>query len=124
MLTGPSWLATLRDRAQRRLAFIEKQLSEFYSPMVGLRAELRAFSDLRVRLQREAGDLWAELSATAAPGPEAVALHDRHWPQFERLIEYDNKRHIERQMPAYRGMVDLFRQKLWLADDDTRQFYL
>jgi hypothetical protein len=35
------WLAARRDRSQRRLAFVEQQVSEFYSPMMGLRAEIQ-----------------------------------------------------------------------------------
>jgi hypothetical protein len=35
-----SWLLSNRDRTQRKLNFIEKQLSEFYAPMVGLAAEV------------------------------------------------------------------------------------
>lgn len=118
-----AWLAVRRDRTQRRLDFIEKQLSEFYSPMVGLRSEVRTFTELRVKLQDAAGDAWRELADDAGPGPQAEQLTASRFPQFKALIEHDNSRFNERLMPAYREMVDLFRGKLWLAEDETRQYY-
>jgi hypothetical protein len=118
-----AWLAARRDRTQRRFAFIEKQLSEFYSPMVGLRAEIRMFGELRVKLQNEADSAWQQLTEGVAPGPESQALTAARFPQFKALIEHDNVQFNERLMPAYRKMVDLFREKLWLAEDETRNYY-
>lgn len=117
-----AWLAARRDRKQRQRAFIEKQLSEFYSPMVGLRTEIRMFGELRVKLQNEAEAAWRDLSEVQA-GPESRALNASRFPQFKALIEHDNTQFNERLMPAYRKMVDLFREKLWLAADETRQHY-
>ena len=119
-----SWFASRRERTQRQHAFIEKQLSEFYSPMLGLRAELKAHGELRVRLQNEAGEAWRVLTEGVAPGPEAMALTAGRFPEFEALIEYDNKKLIERLLPCYRKMVDLFRDNLWLAEEETRKHYL
>ena len=49
-----AWLSGRRDRSQRRLAFVEKQLAAFYSPMLGIREEILAVSLLRARVQEEA----------------------------------------------------------------------
>jgi hypothetical protein len=105
------------------LAFIEKQLSEFYSPMVGLRAEIRMFGELRVKLQNEADAAWRELTKSVEPGPESQALTAARFPKFKALIEHDNTQFNERLMPAYRKMVELFREKLWLAENETRAYY-
>lgn len=119
-----SWFAARRERTQRKHAFIEKQLSEFYSPLLGLRAEVKAHGELRVRLQNEAGEAWRVLSEAVAPGPEAIALTEQRFPEFQALIEYDNKKLVERLLPCYRKMLDLFRDKLWLAEEETRKHYL
>ena len=87
-----SWHAASSDRTQRRLGFIEQQLSEFWSPMLGLRAEVRMFSELRDKLQSEASDLWSELVDSAGPGAAGAELTRQRWPQFQALIEFDNKR--------------------------------
>lgn len=122
-----SWFAARRERIQRRHAFIEKQLSEFYSPMLGLRAEVKALSDLRVKLQSEAGAAWGDLCAAIPEGagkPEALqALTAQRYPPFSALIEHENKKLIDRLLPAYRKMVKLFRKELWLAEEGTRAYY-
>jgi hypothetical protein len=118
-----AWLAARRDRRERQVAFIEKQLSEFYSPMLGLRAEIRMFGELRVKLQNEAGAAWRELCEGIKPGPGSQALSMSRFPQFKALIEHDNTQFNERLMPAYRKMVGLFREKLWPAEDETREHY-
>ena len=118
-----SVLASRREQRKSQLEFLRKQLSEFYSPMLGLRSEISAHSTLRVRLQTEAGAAWQALSAAAAPGPEAQQLTANRFPQFQALIEYDNNKLREKLMPAYRKMLDVFRNGLWLAEADTRKHY-
>ncbi|MGQ0663755.1 MAG: hypothetical protein ACT4P2_09240 [Pseudomonadota bacterium] len=48
---------------------------------------------------------------------------DEHSPQFKAIIEYDNKQLRETLLPAYRQMAATFRDKLWLAEVETRDFY-
>jgi len=122
-----SRFAARRERIQRRHAFIEKQLGEFYSPMLGLRTEIRTLSELRVRLQNEAGAVWQELCEAVPEGPgkqaAMLALTNERYPVFGALIESDNKKFRERLFPCYQKMVELFREKLWLAEQDTRTHY-
>jgi hypothetical protein len=92
--------AARRERKQRQLAFVEKQLSEFYSPMCALRAEVRAFSNLRVKLHDAAEQVWRELCESVEPGPQAQALSAARFPQFKALIEHDNTQFEARIMPA------------------------
>lgn len=122
-----SRFAARRERSQRKHAFMEKQLSEFYSPMLGLRTEVRTLSELRVRLQNEAGGAWQALCAAIPEGPGKAAalqaLTAERYPLFGALIESDNKRFRERLLPCYQKMVELFREKLWLAEQETRTHY-
>jgi hypothetical protein len=117
-------LTSRRERQKRRLEFIEKQLDEFYSPMLGLRSEIAAHSTLRVQLQNEAGVVWRELTAAVAPGAAAQELTAARWPQFQALIEYDNDKLRKTLMPAYRKMLDVFRDKGWLAEASSRMHYV
>lgn len=91
--------------------------------MLGLRTEIRALSELRLKLQNEAHAAWQDLAGNVQPGPEAQALTAARLPQFEALIEHDNTKLHERLIPAYRKMLDLFREKIWLAEDETRGYY-
>ena len=54
-------------------------------------------------------------------GMEAMhELQEKRWPEFERVIEYDNKQLEETDIPVYRQMLDLFTSKMHLAEPSTR----
>jgi hypothetical protein len=120
-----AWLAGRRERNQRRLAFVEQQLKDFYSPMLGLRTEVRMRSELRVRIHDNADVVWRELCADARQvSVEALGDISRtRGPEFKKVIDYDNKQLQEELLPAYSEMAKLFRENLWLADPDTREHY-
>jgi hypothetical protein len=120
-----AWLTSRRESGQRRLAFVERKLNDFYSPMLGLRNEIRMRSELRVRIHDTADTVWRELCADAR-NLSVEALRDistNRGPEFTKVIEYDNKQLEEELLPAYRQMADLFRENYWLADPDTRSHY-
>ena len=50
---------------KRRLAFLERRLNEFYSPMLGLRKEIETESRLRVLIQDAGEKAWGDVAATA-----------------------------------------------------------
>jgi hypothetical protein len=120
-----SWLTSRRERQQRQLAFFEKQLVFFYSPLLGVRNEIQAYGQLRVRIQGEARSAWAQLCTES----EDLSPHDRQritaerGPEFTRIIDFENDRLHEELLPAYRKMVTLFRENYWLAEPMTREYY-
>ncbi len=119
-----AWLTTRRERKQRRLNFVEKQLQDFYSPMLGIRNEIRMRSELRVRIQDASNVEWAKLCARADKSVAGLRdLEGARSAEFAKLIEYDNDQ-LERELvPAYRQMAKLFRDKYFLAGYDTRSHY-
>ena len=120
-----AWLTGRRERNQRRLAFVERQLKDFYSPMLGLRNEIRMRSELRVRIHDAADVVWREFCEQARQvSVEALGqISQTRGPEFTKLIDYENKQLQEELLPAYRQMAKLFRENLWLADPDTREHY-
>jgi hypothetical protein len=121
-----SLLTKWRDEATKRLAFVEKQLAEFYSPLMGLRAEIRARSELREKLNSAADEIWVELveKARSSGGPTATqALTENRYGEFERLIDWDSKNFYVTLLPAYREMIRIFREKLWLAEPETHAHF-
>lgn len=121
-----SLLASRREQKEQRLSFLGKQLQEFYSALLGIRTEIRMRSEIRVKVHDAAGAIWPDLceDARARGGPEALQrLTETRWPEFERLIEYDNKQLFQELLPLYRRMVELFRTNYWLAEPDTRTFF-
>src|ERR1035437_10904420 len=47
-------------------------------------------------------------------------LQEKRWPEFKRVIEYDNKQLEETDIPMYKQMLDLFISKIHLAGPSTR----
>lgn len=120
-----AWLTSHRERRQRQLEYLEKQLSSFYSPMLGLRNEVRAHSALRVRIQNEGSAAWTQLCAESEGLDilERQRITKERGPEFNRIIEYDNSKLHEDLLPAYRKILTLFRENYWLAEPATRSFY-
>jgi hypothetical protein len=118
-------LTSRREQKLRQLAFLEKQLSGFYSPMLGLRNEIKTHSAFRMRVQNEAQAAWVQLCA----GTENLDAQERQrvtterGPEFTRIIEYDNEKLSEILLPAYQKMLELFREGYWLAEQETRTYY-
>jgi|SRR3989344_3372567 len=108
------WYGLRQIRIQKRLAFIEKQLSEFYSPLLGFHKEIRAKSELRSRIQTKGGELWKEqVQAGLNPSIEPT----------NREIEYNNRQLHEEFLPMYREMLTIFRKGYWLAEPETKKYY-
>jgi len=107
---------------QRRNAFIEKQLSEFYSPIAGYRKRIRTKSELREKIAAVTNEAWQEV-CERAPTNSAATNRDDLFAPFIKTIEYDNEQFRNELMPLYRKMLDVFTEKYWLADPDTRDYY-
>lgn len=107
---------------QRRLAFVERQLSEFYGPLAGLRKQIRAKSELREKVSAAAQKTTCR---NLCDSYWAATMHDHEerFAPFERIIEYDNKQLTEDLLPKYREMLTLFTNRYHLASADTRTFY-
>ena len=97
----------LRQRAkERHFAFLERQLTEFYAPLAGLRKQIRTKSELRTKIQGSyQGD------------------DERQFRAFEATLEYHNTQFLEELLPKYREMLELFTTRYHLADANTRAFY-
>jgi hypothetical protein len=127
-LTGVAigaWLTARREIRQRRHVFRARQLQEFYSPMLGLRNEIRMRSELWVKVDGAASSAWVTLVKWAqARSAEALQqLIDSRKADFDKITEYNNKTLEETLLPLYRQMAQLFRENLWLAEAETRAHY-
>lgn len=108
---------------QLRNTFVEKQLSEFYSPIAGCRKRIRAKSELREKISGAANASWQELCAQYSDAQKIMHNNEELFAPYKSIIEYDNQQIREELIPLYRKMLDVFNEKYWLADQDTRAFY-
>jgi hypothetical protein len=101
------------------------QLKEFYSPMMGLRREIRMHGELRIRVHDVANVVWQDLCAQARDVSieELTALSVSRGLEFNKIIDYDNEKLQAEILPAYRQMAKLFRASLWLAEPETQSHY-
>lgn len=121
-----SWLTRRHQREQRKLDFIEKQLRSFYSPLLGIRNEIRMLSELREKIRQSADHHWRKMceEAREAGGPEYVKqVTDERRDVFMKSIEYNNKQLTESLLPAYRRMVAIFRDNYYLAEGRTSEHF-
>ncbi len=121
-----AWLARRHYRHQQRHTFVERQLHEFYSPLLGLREEIRLKGELRVKVHATADQEWRRLCDETKRMHDPIEafhkLEKERFPAFGKVIEYDNNQLRNVFLPSYRQMLAIFREKLWLADPDTRQY--
>ena len=106
-----------------RSAFVQKQMSEFYSPIAGYRKRIRAKSEVRGKVSTVANEARKELCALYSEAKQPMHNRKELYTPFGKIIEYDNEQLREELMPLYRKMLDLFTEKYWLADEDTRAYY-
>lgn len=120
-----AWLTGLREKRHRRHQFISEQLRSFYSPLLGLRSEIEMRGDLRLRISAAAESAWRTLCERArAEGPESLRrLTEMRSAEFTEIIKYENRQLVEELIPAYKRMVAIFRDNLWLAGSDTRAHF-
>jgi hypothetical protein len=115
-LTG-GFITARSQKAERRNARIREQLQDFYSPLLGIREEIRAKSELRTKIHSAANAAWQK----------QVQLHNRLVPdeikaKFDRVFDYSNEQLEEDLVPLYRKMLDLYLQNKWLAEASTLGF--
>lgn len=120
-----NYFTSKRERAARRHAFIRRQLQEFYSPLLGLRHEIKARSELRVKVQAAAQTTWDEMCADARErgGKAEEARLNTRFPEFSKIIDWDNENYYATLLPAYKQMIEIFREHIWLAEKETLQFF-
>ena len=99
---------------QKHLSFVEKQLTEFYSPLLGIHKEIRAKSEYRLKIETISGRQWKE-KAEKGVQQSTESVHSE--------IEYNNRQLNEEFLPMYREMLSIFRSGYWLAEPETKEFY-
>jgi len=100
-------------RLQKRLDYVEKQLNNFYSPLLGIRKEIRAKSEVRLKIHEADDKIFQERNnINQTPNMELV----------DKQIDYNNLQLYEEILPNYNKMLKIFRDNYCLAEPETREF--
>lgn len=116
------FMTSNREKAARSAAFRKQQLGEFYGPLLSMREEIRSRSELRVKLQTAIDNAHSEDMIRAGPG-NIEAASDAHLPAIIANIQDESATFRDVLMPRYREMIAVFREKMWLAEKETRQYF-
>ena len=107
------WLGDRREREKRRNDFITRQLSEFYGPLVSLRAEILARAELRVKIK-------ARISEKLSGTTPIERVTEASQKSYMAILVDEGNIFKDITMPLYRKMLDVFRERMWLAEPQTR----
>jgi hypothetical protein len=110
---------TIQNEA-RQLRFVERQMEEFYSPMIGCLKKIQAKSLLRVEIDRASEAAWREI---CAKHPQPFLDHEKYFEPFMKSIRYNNEELRKEILPLYDEMVTIFTEKYWLANSTTQQWF-
>lgn len=117
------WLTALSQKRERREAHIKSQLSEFYSPLVSIRSQIKAKSELRLKLSSAAGAAWPAKFAGIEDPMLKEQISERDSPAYDKLQDYNNRQMTEEIVPLYRKTLAIFTDSMWLAEPSTLGYY-
>jgi len=112
--------ALSQARNKRITDLIERQITEFYSPIWGCVRKIRAQGKLRAELSEASNIAWKKICDNA---PKPFTSHKEEFEPFKRLIDYENLQLNDEVMPLYDQIVNTFTSKYWLSEESTRQYY-
>jgi hypothetical protein len=118
------WITTRTQRIERLHNRIREQLKHFYSPLLGMRAQILAKSEVRSKVSGAADAAWQNLIGNTYEDTEVVRkVEQERFPDFEKIVEYNNRQLIEELLPLYRQMVEHFGKNMWLAEPSTLKHF-
>lgn len=121
-----AWLTKRQVVTQRKLDFYEKQLRELYSPLIGIRKEIQILSEFRLAGEKASQEWWQKVckcGQNIKDGVAATKFYEKEGEKITSQIEYENKQLTEKIIPAYRKMVDIFKNNYWLAEEQTKEYF-
>lgn len=119
-----AFLTAWREKTNRRHEFLVKQLTDFYSPLLAIRKELKATADIRLKISGAADSAWRKLCDGYEGNPEGLRkVTQERSDAFTRIIEYNNEFLEKVDIPSYHRMIDVFRKNIWLAEPSTVGYF-
>jgi hypothetical protein len=103
------WLTALNQNRERREAHIKSQLSELYSPLLVIRSQIKAKSELRLKLSSAAGASWPAKFAGIEDPVLKKQISERDGPAYDKLQDSNNRQLTEEIIPLYRKMLAMLR---------------
>lgn len=118
-----SWLTGRHQRKERRNARSREQLMEFYAPQRGMRADIKAKSDLRVKIHALGQGQWGQKFQNVTDPEIKRRIDEMDWSGYEKILKYSDEQMRNEIIPAYRRMVEHFASHIGYAEESTIAHY-
>jgi hypothetical protein len=118
-----AWMTYRSQKKERRAAHLRQQLQEFYSPMLGMRANIGAKSATREMISSVARRTWSEQQIDIADAESRSKIAQAGIPMVKKLQEYNYVQLREELIPIYQRMMTHFTEQMWLAEESTQAYY-
>jgi hypothetical protein len=108
---------------ERQQARIREKLDKFYAPLLGIRKQILAKSEVRKKVH-QCGDIeWRALFVGVTDPEEKARITNERWPAFEAMMQYSEDQLKKELVPLYNQMVLCFTTNMQLAEDATREHF-
>jgi hypothetical protein len=115
-------IAAKNQKRERRNTRIRQQLEGFYSPLLGMREEIKAKSHLREHLHSIASETWQD--ELLGHGTETkIQIIEQRSGAFQKLAEYSEDQRRQELIPLYAKMLEHFSANMWLCEPSTMVHY-
>ena len=118
-----SWMTGQHQAKERQNARIREQLMEFYAPLRGMRATIRAKSELRPRLHAIADAEWRKKFEGADDPEVKKEIDEKDWPRFEAILNYSDEQLRTELVPTYNRMLEHFSAHMAFAEVSTLEHF-
>jgi len=102
-------------REQKRLDFIEKQLNQFYSPLLGIHNEIQAKKEVMNKINKIGNKIWEDKCRTQE--------HNKKLKLVDKEIKYNKKQIAKELFPQYNQMLLIFKENYCFAEPETKKHY-
>ncbi len=118
------WIANQQFTRDKKLDFYEKQLREFYSPLVGIREEIRVLGEFRLEGEQASFKWWEKICSYGKDlNPDkSQPYYEQEGKYISTQIKYENMQLNDKIIPGYRKMVQIFLNNYWLAEEETKKY--
>jgi hypothetical protein len=118
-----SWMTAHNQAAERKRDRVKEQLRDYYAPLLALRKDIQAKSELRLKIHSSANSVWQELMENARQEGKLVSVIKENEEKFNRIFAYSDEQLKTDLIPLYETMLELYSKNLWLAEKSTLQFH-
>ena len=118
-----SWATGHHQRIERRNSRFRDQLTQFYAPLRGMRADIKAKSVLREKIHAIANNEWQNKFVRVDNPDTKRQISSDAWPEYEKLADYSDDQLRTDIIPTYRKMVEHFMSNMAYAEESTITHY-